>query len=272
MDLKLYSWNVNGIRANLKRGSFNNFLSSEDPDIICLQETRLSESINSIPEIKNYHQYWASSERPGYSGTAILTKLKPISTFSGFTEKVQQKYHSLLIDSYGDTTKEGRLITAEYENFWVVSVYTPNSKPDLSRLALRYEAWDPAFKEHISELEKIKPVFASGDFNVAHEEIDLANPKANKGKHGFTNEEREGFTKLLNAGVTDTFRKLHPTETNAYSWWSHFAKSRERNVGWRIDYWLISNSVANNLKTAAIHPSILGSDHCPVSIIIKEVK
>ena len=271
MSLKLYSWNVNGIRANLKRGTFQEFLANENPDIICLQETRMPKNTEPMPELKNYYQYWALSHKPGYSGTAILSKIKPLNTFEGFTENVQNKYHSLLIDKYGDSTKEGRIITAEYDKFWVVSVYTPNSKPDLTRLSLRHNAWDPAFKEHIAELEKTKPVFASGDFNVAHEEIDLANPKANRGKHGFTNEEREGFTKLLEAGVADSFRKLHPNEINIYSWWSHFAKSRERNVGWRIDYWLVSNSAEKNLESAEIHPLIMGSDHCPVSIKIKEL-
>lgn len=270
MALKLYSWNVNGLRANLNKGTFQTFLKEESPDIICLQETRLPKNHPDFEELSGYHQYWGESDRPGYSGTAILSKEKALDVFSGFTKNVEEKYHSKLIDEYGDTTREGRLINAEFKDFWVVSVYTPNSKPDLSRLPLRFNAWDPAFKEHILELSKEKPVFAAGDLNVAHQEIDLARPKDNRGKHGFTDEERHGFSEFLQNGFTDSFRHLYPDKINIYSWWSHYAKARERNVGWRIDYWLITNSSTNKLADANIHPNITGSDHCPVSITIKK--
>ncbi|HRQ86603.1 MAG TPA: exodeoxyribonuclease III, partial [Candidatus Saccharibacteria bacterium] len=173
-----------------------------------------------------------------------------------------------LVDEYGDPSKEGRVISAEFENFWVVTVYTPNSKNDLSRLKLRHEKWDPAFLEHVRHLEKTKPVLFCGDLNVAHKEIDLANPKPNIGKHGFTYEEREGFENLLGTGFIDTFRFLHPDKTEAYTWWTHWANARARNVGWRIDYWLASKTLKNNIKKAKIHADVMGSDHCPVSIEI----
>lgn len=269
MSLKLYSWNVNGIRSNLKRGTFQTFLEKENPDIICLQETRLPKDVAPSNELDDFYQYWAISDRPGYSGTAILTKKKPLNAFEGFTASVQEKYHKLMVDNYGDATKEGRVVNVEFKDFWVVSVYTPNSKEDLTRLPLRYQVWDPAFKEHILELSKQKPVLAAGDLNVAHAEIDLAHPQENTGKHGFTNEERERFSDLIELGFIDSFRLLYPTQTEAYSWWSHYSKARERNVGWRIDYWLLTNGAQKYLKEASIHPDIMGSDHCPVSIEIE---
>lgn len=268
MSLKLYSWNVNGIRANIKRGTFQQFLEKENPDIICLQETRMPNEITPMPELDDYHQYWGLSDRPGYSGTAILTKQKPLSSFEGFTDAVYQKYHKQMVDEYGDATKEGRIVNVEFKDFWVISVYTPNSKVDLTRLPFRYNVWDPAFFEHVMELSKTKPVLAGGDYNVAHNEIDLARPKQNRGKHGFTDEERERFSQLIDAGAVDSFRLLYPDKTEIYSWWSHYAKSRERNVGWRIDYWLMTDDSKKYIKDATVHPEILGSDHCPVSIII----
>lgn len=264
--MKLYSWNVNGIRAVINKGKFAEFLNSENPDIICLQETKAQRDQVEI-DLPNYHEYWNSAEKKGYSGTAIFSKTKPLSVMLGFADDIATKHH-LTDDSYGDPNKEGRVISAEFDNFWVVTVYTPNSKEDLSRLNLRHKQWDPAFLEHIKELEKSKPVLICGDFNVAHNEIDLANPKANIGKHGFTNEEREGFDNLEKAGLMDVFRQNNPDTTSAYTWWSHWANARQRNIGWRIDYWLVSSSITKKITNTKIHPEITGSDHCPISIEI----
>lgn len=264
--MKLYSWNVNGIRAVINKGAFQSFIEKEQPDILCLQETKAKQGQAEI-DLPDYHEYWNSADKAGYSGTAIFSKVKPLSVINGFADAIAEKY-DLAGDSYGDPAKEGRVISAEFDNFWVVTVYTPNSKGDLSRLALRHEQWDPAFLEHLQELEKIKPVLFCGDLNVAHNEIDLANPKPNVGKHGFTNEEREGFDKLEQAGFVDTFRSKYPDQEGAYTWWTHWANSRARNVGWRIDYWLVSESIKDKVIEAKIHPDTLGSDHCPVSISI----
>lgn len=264
--MKLYSWNVNGIRAVVNKGAFQTFMAEHQPDILCLQETKAQQGQAEI-DLKDYHEYWNSAEKAGYSGTAIFSKIKPLSVINGFADGIAQKYN-LASDSYGDPNKEGRVISAEFDNFWVVTVYTPNSKGDLSRLSLRHEQWDPAFLEHIKTLEETKPVLFSGDLNVAHNEIDLANPQANVGKHGFTNEERQGFDSFEKAGFVDTFRILHPETTEAYSWWTHWANARARNVGWRIDYWLTSKSLKDKIVAANIHPDVMGSDHCPVSIEI----
>jgi len=264
--MKLYSWNVNGIRAVVNKGLFQSFLKEHDPDILCLQETKAKQGQAEI-DLTGYHEYWNSADKAGYSGTAILSKIAPAQVINGFTDDIAEKY-KLAGDSYGDPTKEGRVISAEFPDFWVVTVYTPNSKGDLSRLKLRHEQWDPAFLEHVKELEKSKPVLFCGDLNVAHAEIDLANPKANVGKHGFTNEEREGFDHFEAAGLIDTFRTLHPDQAEAYTWWTHWANARARNVGWRIDYWLASAALKDKITQAAIHPEVLGSDHCPVSIEI----
>ncbi len=264
--MKLYSWNVNGIRAVIKKGALQSFLQEHDPDILCLQETKAKQGQAEI-DLKQYHEYWNSAEKPGYSGTAIFSKIKPLQVINGFTDDIAKKY-KLEGDSYGDPSKEGRVISAEFEKFWVVTVYTPNSKDDLSRVGLRHKQWDPAFLEHIQSLDKTKPVFFSGDLNVAHNEIDLANPKPNVGKHGFTNEEREGFDQFEKAGWFDTLRAFYPDTPQLYTWWSHFANARARNVGWRIDYWLASDRVKSAVKSAAIHPDVLGSDHCPISIEI----
>lgn len=264
--MKLYSWNVNGIRAVLNKGAFQSFIAAHRPDILCLQETKAKEGQAEI-DLPEYKEYWNSAEKAGYSGTAIFSKTEPLQVLRGFADDLAQKY-GLAGDSYGDPDKEGRVLSAEFEDFWVVTVYTPNSKGDLSRLGLRHKQWDPAFLEHIKELEKTKPVLFCGDLNVAHAEIDLANPKANVGKHGFTNEERAGFDAFEAAGYTDTFRAAFPDKAEAYTWWTHWANARARNVGWRIDYWLASKDIADRVKNPQIHPDVLGSDHCPVSIEI----
>lgn len=262
--MKLYSWNVNGIRAVINKGTFQSFVEKHQPDILCLQETKAKQGQAEI-DLPDYTEYWNSADKAGYSGTAIFSKIKPLTVINGFADGISKKYN-LADDGYGDPSKEGRVISAEFEKFWVVTVYTPNSKNDLSRLQLRHEQWDPAFLEHIKSLEESKPVLFCGDLNVAHNEIDLANPSSNVGKHGFTNEEREGFDSFESAGYVDTFRSLHPDATDAYTWWTHWANARARNVGWRIDYWLASKGISDSVKSAEIHADVMGSDHCPVSI------
>jgi exodeoxyribonuclease III len=261
--MKIYSWNINGIRAVVKKGLFKPFIDKHQPDILCLQETK-SEQGQAEVDLAGYNEYWNSAEKKGYSGTAIFSKEKPITVINGFTDDIAKK-HGLVADGYGNPTKEGRVITAEFEKFYVVTVYTPNSKGDLSRLSLRDKQWDPAFLEHCKTLEKNKPVIFCGDLNVAHTEDDLANPKPNIGKHGFTDEERAGFQKFLDAGFVDTFRMF--TKGNGhYSWWTHWANARARNVGWRIDYLIVSGALKKHVKKAEIHTDVMGSDHCPISI------
>jgi exodeoxyribonuclease III len=264
--MKLYSWNVNGIRAVINKGTFQQFIAEHQPDILCLQETKAKEGQADI-DLPEYHEYWNSADKAGYSGTALFSKIKPLQVINGFTDDLAEKY-GLAGDSYGDPTKEGRVISAEFADFWVVTVYTPNSKNDLSRLDLRHKQWDPAFLEHIKALEQTKPVLFSGDLNVAHNEIDLANPKPNIGKHGFTTEEREGFDNFEKNGLFDTFRTLHPDQEAAYTWWTHWANARARNVGWRIDYWVASDALKDRIESADIHPDVMGSDHCPVSVTL----
>jgi len=264
--MKIYSWNVNGIRAVVKKGLFVPFIEAHQPDILCLQETK-AEQGQAVIDLPDYTEYWNSAEKKGYSGTAIFSKEKPMSVINGFVDGIAEK-HGLTADSYGDPAKEGRVISAEFENFYVVTVYTPNSKRDLSRLTLRDKQWDPAFLEHCKELEKRKPVIFCGDLNVAHTEDDLANPKPNVGEHGFTSEERAGFDKILKAGFVDTFRIFTPTGNGHYSWWTHWANARARNVGWRIDYFLVSNTLKKHVKKAEIHTDVMGSDHCPISITL----
>ena len=264
--MKLYSWNVNGIRAVLNKGTFQTFMAEHQPDVLCLQETKAKPEQVEL-DLPGYHVYWNSADKAGYSGTAIFSKTEPLQVINGFADDITEKYN-LAGDSYGDPSKEGRVISAEFDKFWVVTVYTPNSKGDLSRLGLRHTQWDPAFLEHIKALEASKPVVFSGDLNVAHNEIDLSNPKPNVGKHGFTNEEREGFDNFEKAGLFDTLRLAYPETTELYTWWTHWANARARNIGWRIDYWVASDSLKGSIKTAAIHPDVLGSDHCPVSIEI----
>jgi len=263
--MKLYSWNVNGIRAVIKKDAFTPFVQSEQPDILCLQETKAQQGQAEI-DLPDYEEYWNSAEKKGYSGTAIFTKVKPLAVINGFVEGIAEQY-GLTADSYGDPAKEGRVITAEYDQFYVVTVYTPNAKDDLSRIPLRHKQWDPAFLAHCKELEKKKPVIFCGDLNVAHTEDDLANPKPNRGKKGFTDEERAGFQAFLDAGFVDTLR-LFKEGNGYYTWWSHFANARARNVGWRIDYFLVSESLKSKVSAAEIHPAVTGSDHCPISITL----
>jgi exodeoxyribonuclease-3 len=318
--MKIYSWNVNGIRAVIRKGALQDFIKKHQPDILCLQETKISEKdiylltgapssahldgvqggdekrtepyLNTVKgasqaatrqsaksiakgsgsatELGNvlrklgYEDYWNSAHKPGYSGTAIFTKVKPIKVINGFPEDFANKYN-FIDDQTRDAANEGRVIAAEFDKFYLVTVYTPNAKDDLSRVDLRYEHWDPAFLAYAKQLEKTKPVVFSGDLNVAHTEDDLANPKPNVGKKGFTTEEREGFQNFIDAGFVDTFR-MFKQGNGFYTWWSHFAKSRERNVGWRIDYFLVSQKLKPAVKAAYIHPDVLGSDHCPTSI------
>lgn len=264
--MKIYSWNVNGIRAVDKKGTLAEFIQKQSPDIICFQEVKAHETQLDL-EFPEYEKFWNSGDRKGYAGTAIWSKIKPTRTLYDLPESYVKEF-KLDSDPYGNPSGEGRVTGLEFDNFIVVTVYTPNSKGDLSRLSLRYKQWDPAFLKYMSELAESKPVFFCGDLNVAHKEIDLANPKPNVGKHGFTNEEREGFDKMLEAGFTDTFRTFYPDEPNKYSWWTHWANARARNVGWRIDYFLASKNGNPHVKDAAIHPDIMGSDHCPISITI----
>ena len=264
--ISLYSWNVNGIRAVINKGMLAPFIAEHNPDILCLQETKAQPGQAEV-DLPEYHEYWNSAEKKGYSGTALFSKYEPLQVIDGFPKDIVDTY-KVTGDTYGDPNKEGRVLAAEFENFWVVTVYTPNSKGDLSRLELRHKHWDPAFLAYMKQLEQTKPVAFSGDLNVAHQEIDLANPKPNVGKHGFTDEEREGFRNFLKAGFVDTFREANPDKEGAYTWWTHWANARERNVGWRIDYWLVSESLKNSVVDANIHPDVMGSDHCPVSIVL----
>lgn len=263
VPMKLISWNVNGIRSIHRKDALIPFLEKVKPDIVCLQETK-AEQHQSEVDLPEYEEYWNSAKKKGYSGTAIFSKTKPLSLIFGLPEDILKKY-KLSEDGYGDPNEEGRIISAEFEDFFVVNVYTPNSKPDLSRLKLRHEQWDPAFLVFCKQLEKKKPVIFCGDLNVAHTADDLANPKANEGEHGFTKEEREGIDSIIKAGFVDTFR-LFTKSNGHYSWWTHFANARERNVGWRIDYFFVSKSVASKIRSAKIHPAVMGSDHCPVSL------
>lgn len=264
--LKLYSWNVNGIRAVWNKNLLKPFIESDEPDILCIQETKADQSQSEV-ELPSYTEYWNSAEKKGYSGTAIFTKPKPISVINGFPESFSKQY-KFIDQETRDSAKEGRVITAEYEQFFLVTVYTPNSKDDLSRIPLRHDHWDPAFLAYVKLLEKKKPVVFCGDLNVAHTPDDLANPKPNEGKKGYTNEEREGFQNFLDNGFIDTFRMFHKGNGH-YSWWTHWANARARNVGWRIDYILISSSLKNKVLDAQIHANIMGSDHCPVSITLE---
>lgn len=265
-DMKVYSWNVNGIRAVIKKGAIQEFLSRHDPDILCLQETKAEQGQAEI-DIPQYQEYWNSSKnKKGYSGTAIFTKIKPLNVANDLPEKYV-KNSGLAADNYGDANGEGRVIAAEFDEYFVVTAYTPNAKDDLTRIPLRQD-WDKAVTAYCSDLQKKKPVIYCGDMNVAHAEDDLANPKPNVGKKGFTAEERTGFDNWLAAGFVDTFRMF--TQGNGhYTWWSHFANSRARNVGWRIDYFLVSKILKPQVESAKIHADMMGSDHCPISITLK---
>ena len=250
--MKFISWNVNGIRACLTKG-FMDFFNNVDADIFCLQETKVQAGQVEL-ELNGYHQYWNYAEKKGYSGTAIFTKKEPLSVSYG-----------LGIEEHD---KEGRVITLEFEDFYFITVYTPNSKSELERLDYRM-VWEDEFRNYMKKLEEKKPVVVCGDLNVAHEEIDLKNPKPNRGNAGFTDEERAKFTELMNAGFIDTFRYFYPEQEGIYSWWSYRFKAREKNAGWRIDYFLTSGAMKDRLVSAKIHTEILGSDHCPVELVIK---
>ncbi|MBP3802042.1 MAG: exodeoxyribonuclease III [Clostridia bacterium] len=249
--MKLISWNVNGIRACVNKG-FKDFFKDENADIFCIQETKCQEGQIEL-EFEGYKSFWNSAEKKGYSGTAIFCKKEPISVKYGI--------------GIEEHDKEGRVITLEFEKFYMVNIYTPNSKRELERLDYRC-IWEDKIRKYLLELNKTKPVIMCGDLNVAHKEIDLKNPKTNHHNAGFTDEEREKMTELLDAGFTDTFRYLYPDKEDQYSWWSYMGHAREKNIGWRIDYFIISNDIQKNIKDAYIYPEILGSDHCPVGLNI----
>ena len=260
--MKLISWNVNGIRACMKKG-FGEFFSKIDADIFCLQETKMqinqNEQIEEVQEIlnspifNNYFSYWNSAEKKGYSGTAIFTKKEPIAITYGI--------------GIPEHDKEGRVITLEFENFYMVDIYTPNSKRELERLDYR-QVWEDEIRKYLLTLNKKKPVIMCGDLNVAHKEIDLKNPKTNRHNAGFTDEERNKMTELLNSGFTDSFRYLYPEKQDMYSWWSYMGRAREKNIGWRIDYFIVSKDIESKIEEAEIYSDILGSDHCPVGLEI----
>ena len=265
--MRIYSWNVNGIRAVMRKGELEKFLAYENPDILCLQETKANRDQVEV-DFGDYVEYWNSAKRPGYAGTAIFVRngIKILNEFHDF-----EKYPELKIeqDVCGDPLNEGRILTLELKNFFIVTVYVPNSKRSLERLKLREKLWDPALKEYFEKLQSEKPVVVCGDFNAAHEEIDLARPKENMKNAGFTAEERKGIDGFLKAGLIDTFRELHPAEER-YTWWTHWGNARANNVGWRIDYFFISEKLKDKLKSAEIYESIFGSDHCPISIELEE--
>lgn len=249
--MKLISWNVNGIRACVNKG-FIDFFNKIDADIFCIQETKCQKGQIEL-EFEGYESYWNSAEKKGYSGTAIFTKIKPLTIKYGIGKE--------------EHDKEGRVITLEFDKFYMVNIYTPNSKRELERLDYRM-IWEDEIKKYLLHLNKIKPVIMCGDLNVAHKEIDLKNPKTNRHNAGFTDEERNKMTELLDAGFTDSFRYKYPDKENEYSWWSYMRRAREKNVGWRIDYFIVSNDIAKKIKDATIHQEVYGSDHCPVELII----
>ena len=250
--MKLISWNVNGIRACLNKG-FLDFFNEEKADIFCIQETKMQEGQAEL-KLEGYYQYWNSAEKKGYSGTAIFTKIKPLNVSYGI--------------GIEEHDKEGRVITLEFDKFYMVNVYTPNSKRELERLEYRM-VWEDEFRKYLLKLNETKPVIMCGDLNVAHKEIDLKNPKTNRHNAGFTDEERNKMTELLNSGFTDSFRYLYPEKENIYSWWSYMFHAREKNAGWRIDYFILSKLIETKIKEAKIYTEILGSDHCPVGLEIK---
>ena len=249
--MKFISWNVNGLRACLGKG-WQDFFNAEDADFFCLQETKLQEGQVTL-DLPGYTQFWNSAEKKGYSGTAIFTKTAPLSVTYGV--------------GVPELDTEGRLITLEYENFYLITCYTPNAQRELARIDHRM-IWDEAFRAHLKKLDDVKPVIVCGDLNVAHQEIDLKNPKTNRNNAGFSDQERNSFTETLALGFTDTFRHLNPDATGAYTWWSYMFKAREKNAGWRIDYFLVSDRIADRITAAPIYADILGSDHCPVGLEI----
>jgi len=263
--MKIFSWNCNGIRAVINKGAFQSFLSEFNPDILGLQETKAQPEQVEL-DLPEYKVFWNSAEKKGYSGTALLSKIQPIKIDKNFPEAIAKKY-DFFDTELRDSHSEGRILTAEYESFYFVTVYTPNSKGDLSRLPLRKNIWDPAFLDYVKFLEKTKPVIFCGDLNVAHLPEDLAHPESNEGTHGYTEEERAGFQSFIDAGFIDTFR-LFTKGNGYYTWWTHWANARARNIGWRIDYFLVSSSLMDKIKSAKIYPEFMGSDHCPISIEI----
>ena len=250
--MKLLSWNVNGLRACLKKG-FGESMAALSPDVICLQETKMEKGQAAV-DLPGYHEYWNSADKKGYSGTAVFTRQEPLSVAYGMD-----------LDKHDH---EGRLITLEYPEFYLVNCYTPNAQDGLARIDYRME-WEDDLRAYLMSLDKGKPVVYCGDLNVAHEEIDLKNPKTNRGNAGFSDQEREKMTVLLSSGFADTFRRLHPELTGAYSWWSYRFHAREKNAGWRIDYFIVSERLMERVENAAIHPEIMGSDHCPVSLELR---
>lgn len=267
--MRLVSWNVNGIRAVVKKGDFKPFVEKYAPDVICLQETKAERGQAAI-DLPDYEEYWNSAKKKGYSGTAIFLKknLTAHQVVFGLPEDLCKKF-KLHEDDYGDPNAEGRVITIELDDFYVVTAYTPNAKPDLSRLKLRHTQWDPAFLSYMKRLDEEKPVIFCGDLNVAHTSDDLANPKANEGEHGYTKEEREGIDHVVKAGFIDTFRHFTPKGNGHYTWWTHWANARERNIGWRIDYFFASRALVRRLKKSILLPDVMGSDHCPVLLELK---
>lgn len=249
--MKFISWNVNGIRACLNKG-FQSFFEEMQADIFCIQETKCQVGQVEL-EFDGYTSYWNAAEKKGYSGTAIFTKKKPLSVRYGIGKE--------------EHDHEGRVITLEFENFYMVNIYTPNAKRGLERLHYR-QIWEDEIRNYLVELNQVKPVIMCGDLNVAHEEIDLKNPKTNRGNAGFTDEERGKMTELLKIGFTDSFRYLYPQKEEAYSWWSYMGHAREKNIGWRIDYFIVSKTIESKIKEAVIYPQIMGSDHCPVGLEI----
>ena len=265
--MRIISWNVNGLRAVHKKGLFLPMVEKYKPDIICLQEIKSQKYQNEM-DLKEYEEYWNSAERAGYAGVAIFSKEKPLNVMFGLPDDLVKKYN-LEKDNYGNPNKEGRILTAEFKDFFVVNVYTPNSKGDLSRLPLRHKEWDPVFLEYVGKLKTQKNIIFCGDLNVAHTEDDLANPKQNEGEHGFTKEEREGIDNIIENGFVDTFRHFTKGKGH-YTWWTHFANARVRNVGWRLDYFFVNKEFLPNIKSSTILPQVLGSDHCPIILELKD--
>lgn len=250
--MKLISWNVNGLRACMNKG-FKDFMDSVDADIFCVQETKMQREQATFV-FDGYEEYWNSAEKKGYSGTAVFSKTKPLNVSYGL--------------GIAEHDKEGRVITAEFQDFYLVNVYTPNAQRGLERLDYRM-VWEDVFRRYVKELDEKKPVIICGDLNVAHNEIDLKNFKTNVGNAGFTYEERGKMTELLASGFVDSFRYLYPDKTGAYSWWSYMFKAREKNAGWRIDYFIVSEKLADRIEDAVIYPEVMGSDHCPVGLLLK---
>ena len=260
--MKIVSWNVNGLRAILGKETLQKYIEEYAPDILCLQETKAKQGQAEV-DFAEYEEIWNSAERAGYSGTAIFTKQKPLSVRYGFSP--EQEAIAGWEDAFGDARKEGRVLTAEFENFYLINVYVPNEKDDLGRMKYRENVWDKALLAYMKELDAVKPVIVCGDFNVAHEAIDLARPEQNEGNAGFTKSGRQGMTNYLSNGFVDIWRERHPGEQK-YSWWSYRGGARMRNVGWRIDYFLVSKRLCEQIKMVEINNEIMGSDHCPIEL------